>query len=185
VGWCKRWLDFVSQNLGVKPLIYLNQSTAEGYDWQPVIDSGYGLWIAAYTYDPTNNNFKTGKWPFAAMQQWTDKQIVPGANGELDGDVFFGDSKAFGAYGYHKPVEVVTPPVEIPIEVTTSSDSGTQAPATSANSSGISEETANPIKPKPLPEHVKPSMDFVSTIVWILKNTKGTLKNIWIFIFGK
>ncbi len=117
VGWCRTWLDVVYKHFGFKPLIYLNQATAKGFDWSPVINAGYGLWIAAYTYDPTDNNFETGKWDFAALQQWTDKQNVPGISGNIDGDVFFGDAKAFGKYGYQKPVVVSTPPpIETPVE---------------------------------------------------------------------
>jgi GH25 family lysozyme M1 (1,4-beta-N-acetylmuramidase) len=57
--------------------------------------------IASYTGDPNNNTANIGQWPFAAMQQWTDAQNVPGISGNVDGDVFFGDSNAFQQYGYH------------------------------------------------------------------------------------
>lgn len=125
VGWCKKWLDTVSAALGVKPLIYLNQSLATSYDWQPVVDAGYGLWIAAYTYDPGNNTFETGKWPFAAMQQWTDEQQVPGIAGTIDGDVFFGDKKAFQAYGYHKPQPKPAVTTTTTVPTTTAAPDGT------------------------------------------------------------
>ena len=127
VNWCMAWLNTVSAHFnGIKPLIYLNQSTASKYDWTPVIDAGYGLWIAAYTYDPNNNYFDGGKWETSVMQQWTDQQNVPGVSGNLDGDVFFGDVNAFKAYGYKPvvvsppstsqipPISVPTPPVETP-----------------------------------------------------------------------
>lgn len=105
VDFCKRWLDRVSLKLnGYKPLIYLNQSLISNNDWTPVVNGGYGLWVAAYTYDPTKNNFVLGAWKFAAMQQWTSSQQVPGIPGNLDGDVFFGDKATFYKYGYHKPV---------------------------------------------------------------------------------
>lgn len=101
VDWCKKWLDYVaSRTNGTKPLIYLNQSQVQKFNWKVVIDAGYGLWIAAYTGNPTNNNFNKGQWPFAAMQQWTNKQNVPGINGPVDGDVFFGDVAVFKKYGY-------------------------------------------------------------------------------------
>lgn len=104
VDFCKRFLDRVSAKLdGYKPLIYLNQSQLQSHNWQPVADAGYGLWVAAYTYDPGKNNFVTGAWKFAAMQQWTNEQQVPGIQGKVDGDVFFGDKETLLKYGYHKP----------------------------------------------------------------------------------
>lgn len=106
VGWCKTWLDTVFSKTQCKPLIYMDQSRVQKYNWKPLVDAGYGLWIAAYTYDPTNNNFQHGAWPFAAMQQWTNKQQVPGINGNVDGDVFFGDVATFKKYGYKSPTPV-------------------------------------------------------------------------------
>lgn len=109
VDFCKRFLDRVSSKLsGYKPLIYLNQSLIQAHDWSSVVNSGYGLWVAAYTYDPQKNTFALGAWKFAAMQQWTSSQIVPGIQGKVDGDVFFGDIATFKKYGYVKPV--VAPP---------------------------------------------------------------------------
>jgi|SRR5882724_145052 len=106
VSWCKIFLDYINANTGVKALVYLNQSLATSFNWQDVVSGGYGLWIAAYTYDPHTNTFQTGAWQEATMQQWTDKQQVPGISGDVDGDVFFGDATAFQKYGYH---QVVTP----------------------------------------------------------------------------
>ena len=182
VTWCKKWLDIVFSNLGVKPLIYLNQSLATNYDWQSVVDAGYGLWIAAYTYDPTNNNFQSGKWQTVAMQQWTDQQTVPGISGNVDGDCFFGTIDQFKAYGYHKiqPVQPAPEPQVTPITNDTPSDTAnivitsaqpTQVP-TNQSQTIISTVSTNPIAPKP-PK--KPSLDLLSTIVWIIKNIFNVL----------
>lgn len=130
VGWCKAWLDAVTELLGVKPLIYLSESLVNQYDWQPVVDAGYGLWIAKYLYNPTPDaEFNTGKWEFAAMYQWTDKQTVPGANGVLDGDVFFGTTDQFKLYGY-QPAPVQPDPTPAPAETTTTTPTETVTPAT-------------------------------------------------------
>lgn len=103
VSWCKAFLDRIASKLsGYKALIYLNQTLATSYDWTPIVVAGYGLWIAAYTYDPNNNNYKKGAWPFAVMQQWTNQQQVPGIVGNVDGNVFFGDINTFKKYGYIK-----------------------------------------------------------------------------------
>ncbi len=105
VQFCKKFLDRVASKMnGVKPLIYLNQSQLKAKDWSPIANAGYGLWVAAYTLDPNNNNFVTGAWKFAAMQQWTSQQKVPGITGNVDGDVFFGDMATFKKYGYIKPI---------------------------------------------------------------------------------
>ncbi len=104
VGWCKRFLDRIASKLnGYKALIYLNQSLATNNDWSPLVNAGYGLWIAAYTYDPKKNDFKIGAWKFAAMQQWTNQQKVPGIPTVADGNVFFGDISAFKKYCYSLP----------------------------------------------------------------------------------
>ena len=103
VDWCKQWLDYVTQKTGCKPLIYMSESTTTLFDWQSVVDAGYGLWIAKYLDNPTPNftGFNTGKWPFAAVYQWTNKQQVPGISPVTDGDIFYGDQATFKKYGYH------------------------------------------------------------------------------------
>jgi GH25 family lysozyme M1 (1,4-beta-N-acetylmuramidase) len=106
IAWCRTWLDYVFSKNGVRPLIYLNQSQISTFDWSPVVNGGYGLWIAAYTNDPNNNTFNDGEWPFTAMQQWTNAQRVPGilnGTGAVDGNVFFGDLATFKRYGYKPP----------------------------------------------------------------------------------
>jgi lysozyme len=101
VDWCNKFLNRIREKLsGYNALIYLNQSHMIK-NWKPVIDAGNGLWIAAYTYDPNKNNFNKGQWPFAAMQQWTSSQNVPGINGNVDGNVFFGDLDTLKKYCYH------------------------------------------------------------------------------------
>lgn len=107
VGWCKKFLDRIAEKRnGYKALIYLNQSLCKNYDWKTVVDAGYKLWIAAYTYNPRLNNFVSGAWNGASLQQWTNEQSVPGISGGVDGDVFFGNVDGFKALGYKKPVVV-------------------------------------------------------------------------------
>ena len=153
VEWCKEWLDFVSSHFkGVKPLIYMNQSTASSLDWSSVVNEGYGLWLASYTYNPNTNTGNTGKWPSMAIQQWTDKQSVPGISGNVDGDVFFGSTTQFMEYGYKTPVVTPTPtpvtPVETPpvIETPTTSTSD-PTPVPDPNSGTVSVPTPEPSQP--------------------------------------
>lgn len=109
VVWCKGFLDAVFNKTSVRPLLYLNQSLIVAHDWKPVALADYGLWVAAYTHDPNNNNFVTGAWAFASMQQWTDNQNVPGIAGAVDGNAFFGTIDVFLRYGYHEVAPLPTP----------------------------------------------------------------------------
>lgn len=107
VDWCKKWLDYVFSKTGVHPLIYMSESVTTQLDWSSVANAAYGLWVAKYLTNPTPDaSFVTGKWPFAAIYQWTSKQQVPGISTVVDGDVFYGDQSIFKKYGYKKP----TPP---------------------------------------------------------------------------
>lgn len=99
VAWCKAWLDRVQSRLGIKPLIYINLSTARSLDWSPVINGNYGLWLARWDYDK-NAAAPSTPWPFVAMRQYSDREVVPGISGGVDGDVFYGtvdDLKKYGA----------------------------------------------------------------------------------------
>lgn len=109
VNWCKSWLDHVYQQTKCHPLIYLNQSQVKAFDWSAVINADYALWIAAYTFSSTKNNFQTGQWPAAVMQQYSDKLQVNGISGAVDGDVFFGDLDTFKKYGM--PSVIINPPM--------------------------------------------------------------------------
>lgn len=108
IDWCKKFLDFLLDKTKIKAFVYLNQALIKKYNWLPVVAGDYPLWVAAYTYDPKKNDFVTGAWKSAAMQQWTNKQEIPGISGGVDGDVFFGTAKALKKYGY-VPVVPETP----------------------------------------------------------------------------
>jgi len=113
VTWCRQFMDRIFKQIGVRPFIYLNQAEIKNFSWQEVIDGNYGLWIAAYTYDPNDNTFNIGEFPSAAIQQWSNKQKVPGINVDTDGNVFFGSLVILKKYGYKTPV-VPVPPVPTP-----------------------------------------------------------------------
>jgi len=168
VAWCKSFLDHVCALTGVKPLIYLNQDLASNNDWQSVIDAGYGLWIAAYTYDPNKNTFNGGKWQTSVMQQWTDQQTVPGLTGNIDGDVFFGTQDQLKAYGYKTPLPIVQSPAVVnptpqvvnkvvnPVQPAPETQvSSTDIPITVSTSSGettipvVITSTSQPVVPDP------------------------------------
>jgi lysozyme len=154
VMWCKDWLNFVAKILGCKPLIYLNQDLIKNSDWTPVVNEGFGLWVAAYTGDPNLNNANIGAWHFAAMQQWTSSQMVPGIVGKVDGDVFFGDVAGFKKYGWQKPV-VTPPPTPDPVPPTPTPEPPTPPVDPTP--------TPTPV-PTPTPAEVKLSL--IKDIVW-------------------
>jgi len=99
VVWCKSWLDKVFSVSKCKPVIYLNKSLAVGTDWSEVINAGYGLWLADYSYDP-NSAVPSTKWPVTAFRQYSNKETVKGISGGADDNVFYGDTVAFKAYGF-------------------------------------------------------------------------------------
>lgn len=101
VAWCKTFLDTISANLnGYRPLIYLNQSRISSHNWNPVINAGYGLWLADWDNNPEGPGHRTS-WPVTAIRQYTDSAQIPGIRGGVDADVFYGDLNAFNAYGFH------------------------------------------------------------------------------------
>ncbi len=114
VDWCKRFLDKVTSNMGFKPLLYINFALVKSYDWKPVIDAGYGLWLAYWDYNPDSTNWDT-PWPVVAFRQYSNKGIVAGLT-PLDLDIFYGDMSQFYAYGNPAP-SVPTPPVPVPPSV--------------------------------------------------------------------
>ena len=113
VDWAKKWLDYVFQETGVKPYFYSYQSMLTSYDWSPVVNAGYPLWIAAPNGDPNNTSYQTGAWKSAMCHQW-GTETVPGISGSVDGDSFFGDVAAFLASGYHVLVPAPNDPPTIP-----------------------------------------------------------------------
>lgn len=99
VSWCKSFLDRISERLeGYKPLIYLNKYTVQNYDWSPVADKGYGLWLALWDHNP-DGSFSVPHWDIVAMRQYTSDGQVNGISGRVDMNVFYGDREQFLAYG--------------------------------------------------------------------------------------
>lgn len=94
VSWCKKWLDRVYNKTGCRPLIYLNQTQVKNFNWKPIIDANYGLWLAAYT--PT---LPKTPWSVVAMQQTSSSGTISGIAGRVDTNLFFGDKTAFKKYG--------------------------------------------------------------------------------------
>jgi GH25 family lysozyme M1 (1,4-beta-N-acetylmuramidase) len=105
-NFAKRFLDRVFALTGVRPMIYMSISVCTAYNWSAVKAGNYGLWVAAYYYGyktigyTPNCPLKGGLGAFgsAAMYQYTSSGRLPGYDGNLDLDVFYGDRAAWAKY---------------------------------------------------------------------------------------
>lgn len=105
-SWALTWLKTVKAAWGTKPIIYMNQSTENAYDWSTVVAGDYGLWIAAYTlgytpiygFNPPSAQPTLHNWPFAVAWQYTSTGYVGDWNGALDLSVVYGDLNTWNAY---------------------------------------------------------------------------------------
>lgn len=104
VQWCKDWLDRVYALTGVKPLIYLNLSTVNAYDWSSVKNAGYGLWLAYWdgNGDPSTPGTQ---WGFTTIKQYSDSGSVGGIS-PVDVDSFNGDASQWGGADTSGPASV-------------------------------------------------------------------------------
>lgn len=107
VPWAHEFLTHVNNIAGVKPAIYQSESVVNSWDWSPVANDDFGLWVAKYRdmvsdygYDmSTAGNAPTVKWwSFYMMWQWTSQGRLDGYDGPVDFDVFYGDANAWMAY---------------------------------------------------------------------------------------
>lgn len=107
VPWALEWLQRVEQAYGCKPLIYMSESVVNRYDWSPVANANYGIWVAKYRDNLPDYNYDMSKagnmpsikyWSIMALWQWTSTGRLNGWNGNLDCDVFYGDAAAWDKY---------------------------------------------------------------------------------------
>lgn len=105
-NWALTWLQTVEAAWGTKPIIYMNQSTENAYDWSAVVAGNYGLWIASYTlgytpvygFNPPSAQPTLHHWPFAVAWQYTSTGYVNNWGGALDLSVVYGDLNTWHAY---------------------------------------------------------------------------------------
>lgn len=104
--WAKQWLDHVYSLTGVRPVIYLNTSTANRIDWSPVWGD-YALWVAQYRDMDTDYNYDMTyagslpdvNWPNGyCMWQWTSRGRLDGYGGDLDCNIFYGTTDDWNAF---------------------------------------------------------------------------------------
>jgi len=133
VSWAKQWLDHVYARTGVRPLIYMSASVVNQYDWSSIYNN-YGLWVAQYRDNNVDYNYdmsNAGSLPDVnwaggyAMWQWTSKGRLDGYGGDLDCNIFYGDSvawKKFANPSYNAPTPVPAPAPVITTKTETKTD---------------------------------------------------------------
>lgn len=128
VGWVLAKADRVYANIGVAPLIYMDESLANEFDWSPV-SAKYSLWLAVYGANGIINGYQipstpptvNGNWT-VAMWQYSSNDHQSGYSGPLDADVFYGDATTWAKYAAVQsanpvitPPPALTPPVVDPV----------------------------------------------------------------------
>ena len=120
VGWALRWLNYVYEKIGVRPLFYTYTSVLQSYDFSSIYKANYGLWVANYGanrvqgYSKPNPPYSPG-FQSTVMYQFTSNGSLTGWNGRLDLNVFYGDAKTWKAYATvngkpEKPTPTPEPP---------------------------------------------------------------------------
>lgn len=116
VPWAKRWLDYVQSKTGVKPMFYTYTNVLQSYNFSSIAKADYGLWLADYgANNPQGYSQPTPPsvpyWNFISMYQYTSNGQLPGWNGRLDLNVFFGDRNMWDKYANPKSNPTPAPPV--------------------------------------------------------------------------
>lgn len=91
-SWCLRWLTYVYNATGIKPLIYC--SAAETKRFKECVKWGAGLWVAKWGAKPTKADIKP--WEFFAIWQYTNSGICSAVR--VDENYFNGDKQQFAKY---------------------------------------------------------------------------------------
>lgn len=108
VSWVNTFVTEVHSKTTVWPLVYMNLSTLNAYDWSSVLKN-CGLWIADWAVSPQQNIPITKVY---VAQQYSDSGPVPGIVGRVDLDAWFGTLAEFQAYGYHVSQPTSPPPAQ-------------------------------------------------------------------------
>lgn len=94
--WCAAWMKHVGGSLKVKPLLYMNQTARDGWDWTALVPASL-LWLAKYDNSPAPS--PAGAWRSLTMKQFTDRGACPGISGGVDLNAFYGDATALANLG--------------------------------------------------------------------------------------
>jgi hypothetical protein len=144
-------VNYIHAQVGVYPIVYMNLSTLNSYDWSAVL-ANCGLWLADWNGNPSGTINTSHTY---VMQQYADGPVY-------DHDEWYGTLAEFDLYGWHAavqppapvavvpPAPVVTPPVD-PVPVVTPPVAPTPPPV--VNPPVVVPPVVNPI-PKPTPKPV-------------------------------
>ena len=97
-NWVKNWCDYVYQQTGVKPMVYVSKA------YMNLLNGigDYGLWVAQYADNNIVNGYQATPWNegaySCAMRQYTSTGRLSGYSGNLDLDKFYGDMTAWNKY---------------------------------------------------------------------------------------
>lgn len=105
-AYAKQFMDYVYQQTGVKPLIYMSKSVCRQFDWSAVAGANYGLWVAQYANNnttgyqasPWTDNNGYGAWSGPAIFQYSSSGRLNGYNGNLDINIAYMDRNAWNKY---------------------------------------------------------------------------------------
>lgn len=162
VGWVQAFVDHVHAVTGVWPWVYMNMSTANGYNWDNVFKT-CGYWCAAPSFG------FDAKLPVKYPQIAQQGPIVGG----LDTDMFFGTVDQFKKYGYHAPVAQAVPPQPVVVPAPVILPPATTTTRTSSTTITV---PANPIIT--VPNDVEKDTNAV------VKENNGLLKQILALLQG-
>lgn len=117
VSWAKAFLDRVKELTGIKPIIYMSASPMRSYDWSPVVNADYGLWVANYgtnngqPQEAAFNKYPLKYWSFYALWQYTSVGRISGYSGNVDMNIFSGDRESWFKYA-----NATSTPAPAPVE---------------------------------------------------------------------
>lgn len=89
----KKWLDYVYDETGIKPVLYASAAVIHGSNWDAVAGADYGLWLARWGSDSPGS---IEPWANLALWQYTDARSIQGQR--IDGDYFYGNADTWRAY---------------------------------------------------------------------------------------
>ena len=110
----KVFLDYIYQQTGKRPLIYMNADYASGhsgkFDWSDIADD-YGLWLAGgKNYGQNLGYSQFDQAVFNSVNWWEDITVWQYTSSPYDRNILFGDKNSWYALGSKKKE------VEIPVE---------------------------------------------------------------------
>lgn len=102
VSYAKAFLDYVYNQTGIRPVIYMSKSVTNTYDWSSVAKD-YALWCAQYANDnstgyqsdPWSDDNPFGSWTTPSIYQYSSHGALAGYDGRLDLDLFYGDADSW------------------------------------------------------------------------------------------